>query len=212
MRIGINPAQVAWSGESSQIVLGSRDGSNVSALAFSFRAFVSPYGQGSGLILLTEPERPAGWPDACNLVMSDNQVLTKWLMERFIVNRPEFDSLPALKATSWQALLFATRRSRLPDGGETQSFQGSAVSVELEWSSVSPPSQVVLPPHQTFAGAHAVYALILGAQMAEIRVGGAKLPGTTARHGVNGSGGYLTHLAKSETWMHGAGQSDNNAA
>src|SRR5450631_3774470 len=80
----INTGKVEWSGENPGIYFKSgTDGAWV-ALSVFFRVVTSPHGRGTGLLVLGEPDTPAGQPGAMNFCITDNTPLMRYLIADFV--------------------------------------------------------------------------------------------------------------------------------
>ncbi len=139
-RTSINPGRVEWCGENPFIQL--QEGGSVSALALFFRIVLSPYGRGCAGLVLGAPHRAAGWPDAPNLLMTDNQRLLRRIVDGWVNGMPAFRDLPGLGGMTWIDL---EESLRIPDpaaGRHTESLSGAGVSVELIWDGLGAPFAV----------------------------------------------------------------------
>ncbi|MCY4101566.1 MAG: hypothetical protein OXF46_11715, partial [Rhodobacteraceae bacterium] len=84
MRTAINPGRIEWSGENPGIYLKENADGDYSTLGLFFRVVLSPYGSGTGAIVLGEPDTPKGWPKVPNFIIGDNQRLFMWLIEGWV--------------------------------------------------------------------------------------------------------------------------------
>ena len=205
-RTSINPGRVEWCGENPFIQL--QEGGSVSALALFFRIVLSPYGRGCAGLVLGAPHRAAGWPDAPNLLMTDNQRLLRWIVDGWVNGMPAFRDLPGLGGMTWIDL---EESLRIPDpaaGRHTESLSGAGVSVELIWDGLGAPFAVEAGETGLPSGPHDLYAVLAEATDARVLVDGEEIPGQVAQMEHFGRSMKSAQLALSVTWVASSGEED----
>ena len=195
----VNPGRVEWSGENPGIYL--KDGQGTwQALAVYFRVVTSPYGMGSGAILIGAPSSAAGYPTAPNLCLSNNEPLMRWLVDNFASRFASFRGAVGLPAMTYHAAdSFATT-------GDGRSFHqeqisGGELSIALRWDSLAAPFAVDVPPAMSATGLHQMYSVFVEAAAGSIVLNGARLPGTVVQRDFLDRRMSTAFLAFSETWI-----------
>ena len=100
-RVPVNPGRVEWAGDNPGIYLRESPDGPWSGLGIFFRVLFSAHGQGSVMIILGDPEKAQGFPDARNLCITTNIEMTRYLVMDFVSRFPSFRSQPALEAMTW---------------------------------------------------------------------------------------------------------------
>ena len=204
-RVSINPGRVEWCGESHRIGLHDQDHLPPVSLAMFFRVCLSPHGRGSGCMLLGAPGRGAGWPDAPNLLMTDNQRLLRWIVDVWTRHDPEFGDMPALDAMSWLDLESATSRCRQADGRCGEILRGQGVTINLAWEKIGPPIPLELDQASSMTGRHELYAVCCEASIASIMINGTRLAGQPSSRPQFGQQLSTAWRRYSETWVRAGG-------
>lgn len=196
----ITPGLVDWTGENPGILLKNDDGSFAS-MALFFRVAWSPVGQGQVLLLYGTPGSAEAEPDAPNILLSDNNALSHYLLENFIGklgafrDSPAFDNLTHVSAQS-------IRSSGDPMGHRyTETVAGEGYCVELVWEDLESPRALELTPEQVGTGEHTMFTLLVPAQQAQIIVNGKSLPGVVGTRVQAGMETTTAFLYFSETWV-----------
>jgi len=195
----VNPGMVEWSGENPGIYLKDDQGA-WQALAVYFRVVTSPYGMGSGAIVLGAPATGTGHPIAPNLCLSNNEPLMRWLVEHFVSRFASFRGVPALPAMTYHA----ARAFETTGDGRTfhqESLRGEGVSVDLRWEMLRAPFAVDVAPATSATGKHQMYSVFVEAADGSIRVNGARLPGRVIQRDFLDRRMSTAFLAFSETWI-----------
>ncbi|HLX29071.1 MAG TPA: hypothetical protein VKV24_11380 [Casimicrobiaceae bacterium] len=195
----VNPGKVEWSGENPGIYLKDENGA-WQALAVYFRVVASPYGPGSGAIVIGSPTTSAGHPDVPNLCLSNNEPLMRWLVEHFVSRFASFRGVAGLPAMSHRAAdTFQTTGN-----GRTfhqESLRGQDASVTLRWESLRSPFAVDVPPAMSATGRHQMYSVFVEAAQGTIEVDGNRLPGKVIERDFLDRRMSTAFLAFSETWI-----------
>jgi len=90
----ITPGVVDWTGENPGILLKNDDGS-FSAMSLFFRIAWSPVGQGQVMLIYGTPDQEQGTYEAPNVILSDNEKLSHYLLDNFIGRPGVFRDAPA---------------------------------------------------------------------------------------------------------------------
>lgn len=197
----ITPGRVDWTGENPGILLKEREDGPFTAMALFFRIAWSPAGQGHVLLLYEHPERAESLPRSCNVLISDNEPLARFLKDNFIAKLAAFRDAPAFGALS-HVPARAFRASGDPMShryGESISAEGLAV--ELVWEELEPPLALELVPELTGTREHTMFTVLVPARQARIMLNGKALPGRPARRVQAGIETTTAFLYFSETWV-----------
>ncbi len=200
-RIAINPGKVDWSGENPGIYLKTDESGDYSALALFFRVVLSPHGRGHAALVLGAPDTATGWPDASNLIVTDNQAMMRWIVDGWVRHMPTFRGRPGLEAMTW---LDCDRVEKTPADIRTRYSEkliGPDVTVEMVWREMGPPIPVEVTAANSATGAHEMYSVFLEAASADILIDGLALPGKVASRTFFGRTMSTAFLAFSETWV-----------
>ena len=201
MRTSINPGKVEWSGENPGIYLKENADGNYSTLGLFFRIVLSPYGSGTGAIILGDPDTPSGWPHVPNFIIADNQRLFIWLIEDWVRKMPTFVGRVGLENMTWIDLLGSTKYPTDLKSNYTETLMGKDVEVQMIWKDLGSPLPVELTKANSVTKAHEMYAVFLEAQEAQIMVNNTPLKGSVASRQFFGKTMSTAFLALSETWV-----------
>ena len=196
----ITPGVVDWTGENPGILLKNDDDS-FAAMALFFRVAWSPVGQGQVLLLYASPNEENGSTEAPNIILSDNDELSHYLLENFIGRLAAFRDAPA-----FQSLTHLVAQS-VHSGGDPMSHRysetvaGEGYTIELVWEQLEAPRALELMPNQVGSGIHTMYTVLVPAQQAQIIVNGKSLPGKLGTRVQAGFETTTAFLYFSETWI-----------
>lgn len=194
----INPGRVVWSGENPGIYLKDEQG-EWQTLAVYFRVVTSPSGPGAGILVLGAPRAAAGWPDATNFCLSNNEPLMRWLVKDFVSLFASFRGMAGLAAVTYLA---ADSTRTAGDGRfHEETVSGSGVIARMRWESLSPPFAADVPPATSATGAHQMYSVFVEAQSGSIHVNEQMMPGKVIDRDFLGRRMRTAFLAFSETWV-----------
>lgn len=200
MQSPIHPGKVAWTGDNPGIYLKETDDGPWTGLATYFRINYSPFGLGRGVLLLEQPDEAATLPRACNVCITDNEPLARYLMAGFFSKFASFRVSAGTQAVSYLPLLEAR------SAGDTRSrYQEILRSAELEvvmtWDGLTEPYAVDMPPEKGPTQRHEMYSLFIDAASAGITVNGRPLRGRVTTRNFDGGKKSSAFLAFSESWM-----------
>ncbi|MBC7608649.1 MAG: hypothetical protein H7228_03590 [Polaromonas sp.] len=195
----VNPGKVIWSGENPGIYLKDASGAWQS-LSVYFRVVTSPFGPGTGVVVLGAPQVASGWPGTSNLCLSTNQALMRWLVSDFVSRFASFRDAPGLRS---MAYLPATSCQTSGDGQtfHEEALQGDQLSVVLRWENLSEPFAVDVPPAMSATGEHQMYSVFVEAQSGSIKINGIALPGQVIERDFLGRRLNTAFLAFCESWI-----------
>jgi hypothetical protein len=196
----LNPGTIFWTGENPGIMLKERDDGPWSALALFFRIAWSPAGQGHALLLLERPELAKSLPDAANVIMGDNEPLTRLLMTEFVGKLGAFSDPPGFKAAKRLAISEA-RAGGDPSSRYSERVTGGGLDVELVWDGLGRPTALELPPPLTGTKAHTMFSLLVESRDPAILVNGRRLPGKPVPRVQAGIQTTSAFLYFAETWI-----------
>lgn len=196
----IHPGAVDWSGENPGIYLKEDPAGPWTGLATFFRIVWSPFGMGSGVLVLDEPNVEAGLPQVRNFCISDNDKLARWLVDEFFSRFMSFRVSPGVRALTYLPLVTCER------AGDTRSrYQEIVRSADLEvvmtWDGLSAPYAVDMPPEKGPTKAHEMYSVFLDATEASVTVNGRPLRGRVTERDFADTRRSTAFLAFSESWM-----------
>jgi hypothetical protein len=196
----IHPGPVAWSGENPGIYLKERDDGPWTGLMCFFRVVYSPHGMGTGIVVLDEPNREAGRPDADNFCITDNEPLARYLVADFFSKFASFRVSPAINAISYLPLT-DVRRSGDTLTTYSEIVQASDVEVVATWNDLSAPYAVDMPTGNGPTKQHQMYSVFLDAPNASVTINGRPLKGRVTERDFAGTRKSTAFLAFSESWM-----------
>lgn len=201
-RVSINPGRVDWSGENPGIYLKSDPSAeSYDVLSLFFRVVLSPFGRGHAGLVLGQPDCDAGWPDAPNFIMTDNQRMMRWIVDGWVSKMPTFVGKSGLQAMTWLDCDSIERRPGDLKTRYSETVRGSGVMLEMIWRDMGPPLPVEVTKDNSATKVHEMYSVFLEARAAEVRVNGTSLPGQVAERQFFGRTMSTAFLAFSETWV-----------
>lgn len=193
----VNPGQVVWSGDNPGISLQDPQG-RWQTMAVYFRVVSSPHGAGSDILVLGDPFSTRGWPQAPNMLVSDNENLMRWLVADFVSRFASFRGALGLHAMTY---LHAKAIETAGDGRtfHEQSMRATGVRVAMRWDDLGVPMAVDVPPAMSATGEHQMYSVFIEARQGRISVDGQSLPGKVIIRDFLGGRMSTAFLALSET-------------
>ena len=201
-RTSINPGRVDWSGENPGIYLKTDPASDAyDTLALFFRVVLSPYGRGHAAIVLGAPDKAKGWPDAPNMIMTDNQRMMRWIVDGWVTKMPTFIGKPGLDAMAWLDCDSVEKRPGNLRSRYSESLRGSGVTLQMVWTDLGDPLPIEVTKENSAIKAHEMYSVFLEAKAAQIILNGTPLPGHVAERKFFGRTMSTAFLAFSETWV-----------
>ncbi|MFT5503504.1 MAG: hypothetical protein ACI845_002546 [Gammaproteobacteria bacterium] len=196
----ITPGVVDWTGENPGILLKNDDDS-FSAMALFFRVAWSPVGQGQVLLLLGSPNESIDKAEAPNIILSDNDELSRYLLGNFIGRLAAFRDAPAFKGVRHLMAQSIVSSGDPMSHRYSETVTGDGYCIELVWEELESPRALELMPDQVGSGIHTMFTVLVPAQQAQILVNGKSLPG---KLGTRVQAGYETtsaFLYFTETWI-----------
>jgi len=198
-RTSINPGSVEWCGENSCICL--KQGKRDSALALLYRVVLSPHGRGCGCIVLGAPDDGAGWPQAPNLLLADNQPLMRWVVDGWVSRMQQFRNLAGFGHMTWLDLDSSVRIPGADGLRHAETLRGPGVEVELNWWNLGMPVPVEAGREHSGTGRHEMYSVFVEAGKASVLINGTELSGSVANRKMFGRTMKSAFLALSQTWV-----------
>lgn len=199
-RVPVNPGQVEWSGDKPGIYLKRNADGPFTALALLFRVVLSPHGCGTAMLVLGDPDLAAGWPDARNLCITDNQALCTYLLDGFVANMPAFRGKAGLMHASFLPLT-AARTMGSTDSRFSEVVHSGTLVAEMAWEQLGTPFAVEAGKEQSSTGTHEMVSIFLEARTAQITLGGKSLDGQVAKRQMFDRAISTACLSFSETWI-----------
>ena len=200
-RVPINPGRVDWSGENPGIYLKDRPDGDYTTLAVFFRVVLSPYGRGQAAVVLGAPDEAKGWPDAPNLIVTDNQRMMRWIIDGWLSKFPTFLGREGLAAMTWLDCESVVTAPTDLKTRYSETLRAPGVTVDLIWETLGPPLPVEVTKENSATKEHEMYSVFQEAKSAEIRLNGTALPGFVADRQFFGRTMSTAFLAFSETWV-----------
>jgi len=196
----IHPGRVEWTGENPGIYLKDEQNGPWTGLATFFRVVYSPYGMGSGVLVLDQPDTPKGLPEVKNFCISDNETLARFLVDRFFSRFASFRVSRGTGAITYLAAIDVQRagdtRSRYQEIVKSNDFE-----VVLTWEGLGEPYAVDMPAEKGPTKAHQMYSLFIDAAGASVTINGKPLQGRVVNRDFAGTTKSTAFLAFSESWM-----------
>lgn len=196
----IHPGRVDWTGENPGIYLKETQDGPWTGLATFFRVVYSPYGMGSGVVVLDQPGTARGLPEVHNFCISDNEALARFLVDKFFSRFASFRVSPGIGAISYLAATEVQRagdtRSRYQEIVKSDGFE-----VVMTWGGLGQPYAVDMPAEKGPTKEHQMYSLFLDASEAEVTINGKPLKGRIAVRDFADTKKSTAFLAFSESWM-----------
>ena len=199
-RVAVNPGKVDWSGDNPGIYLKETRDGDWSSLATFARVTYSPHGPGRVMIVLGAPDLGRGYPEANNLCVTDNEPLSRYLIDEFFSKFPSFAGRAGLAAMTILPLDRAETRGGL-DHAYCEVVASGEVSLEMTWRQIGAPFAIEVGPAHAVTGAHDMYSLFFEAKDASISVNGTALAGRAVERQFFGRPMSTAFLAFSETWV-----------
>jgi len=199
-RLPVNPGRVEWAGDKPGIYLRESPDGPWTALGIFFRVLFSAYGRGSAMMILGDPAKALGFPDARNLCITTNIEMTQYLVRDFVARFPSFRDQPALEAMTW---LKAESHCSSGDmkASWTETMTASGCEAKMHWAELGEPFAVEVTPKDCATGLHDMYSVFLEARTASILLNGKSVSGHVCERVFFGREMSTAFLAVSETWV-----------
>ncbi len=195
-----NPGKVEWSGENPGIYLKTDPAGDWSSLGIFFRVVLSPHGSGNTMIVLEQPDEPAGFPQCNNICLTDNRDLTEYLISDFMSKFPSFRGKKGLDAMTYHDIDQVFSRGDLSQY-RTESVLSQDMEVVMKWEDLGEPFAAEVAVEASATGEHEMYSVFLEAKSASISVNGHQFPGSVVSRNFLGREMSTAFLAISETWI-----------
>ncbi|NDB00664.1 MAG: hypothetical protein EBY25_06940 [Betaproteobacteria bacterium] len=144
--------------------------------------------------------KAAGWPEARNLCLSNNEPLMRWLVDEFVSRFASFRGASGLQSMTYLKADHMTSRAEGTSFHEEQ-LAGGGASLALRWEDLGTPFAVDVPPAMSSTGAHQMYSVFVESEQASITVNGRRLSGQAFPRPFMGRTASSAFLAFSETWL-----------
>ena len=196
----IIPGEIAWTGENPGIYLKEHADGPWTGLATFFRIMWSPYGRGSGVLLLDRPSEAAGLPGTRNFCITDNQPMARHLVAEFFSKFASFRVSAGTGAISYLPLTHVAR------GGDarteySETIASAEFTVVMTWKGLGAPYAVDMPPEKGPTKVHQMVSLFVDSGEAAVTVNGTPLAGKVAVRDFADTKKSTAFLAFSETWI-----------
>jgi len=200
MRVPVNPGQVEWSGDNPGIYLKQDPDGPFTTLSLFFRVLFSPHGRGTAMLVLGDPDQPCGWPQARNICITDNQALTRYLIDAFVANMPAFRGRAGLPHARFLPLT-AARSVGDTTSRYAEVVESDGLVAEMAWQDIGAPFAVEVRQDQSSTGTHEMVSIFMEARSAQVTVAGQALAGRVTDRQMFGRTISTAFLALSETWI-----------
>lgn len=199
--IPINPDHLDWTGDNPGIMLKEREDGPWSALALFFRIAWSAHGRGTALVLYERPDVALTFPGVCNLVITDNDPMARYLMQDFVARFGVFGEVAAFSAMRYLPLTYARTTGDPSSNRVTETVCSGNLAVELLFEELGKPTALELPPALSGTGAHTMFSLLVESRRAAIMVNGRTLPGKPVPREQAGIQTTTAFLYYAESWL-----------
>ena len=198
----LNPGSVVWSGENHGILLKRDPEGPWSALMLFFRLHYSPEGSGTALLLYEQPDVAASLPEACNVMISDNQPMARYLLNEFVgkLGNSPFAASAAFGAVQFLELT-ASRTTGDAISEFTEVVEAADLEVELTWRELGTPTALELPKELTGGKENDMYSLLIESRDPGITINGRRLAGKPVGRVQADIQTTTAFLYFSETWI-----------
>lgn len=196
----INPGKVEWSGENPGIYLRDEPDGPWITLAVFGRIVVSPHGRGHFMLLLERPDEAKGMPDVANVLLTDNDAMTDYILRDFVSRFPTFRDRAGLAAMTRLPIESVSASGDIHTS-YNETVTGGDVEIALTWKELGVPFAVDVDKEQSATGEHQMYSLFVEAGSAEIAVNGRVLEGNVYPRQFFGRPMSSAFLAFCETWL-----------
>ncbi|WP_341648195.1 hypothetical protein [Thauera humireducens] len=198
----VKPGAVDWTGDNPFIYLKTDPEGDWSALALYFRIALSPHGVGQAMLVLEAPYQPE-YPKARRLMLTDNPVMARYLVDDFVKHFGLFRPCTALLDS---VSIVGGAQFSCHDEGKGLHIQRAThaqegLSLEMHWEGLQRPFMAAVPADKTQTGVHEMFSVFQPATSGWVAVNGERLPGTTVERDFFGSRAASAALAFSETWV-----------
>lgn len=200
IRTPVNAGLVEWSGDNPGIYLKHHADGPFTAMALFFRVVLSPHGRGTAMLVLGDPDVARGWPAASNLCITNNQALSRYLIDDFVRNMPTFRGKAGLSCATFLPLT-AARTLGNADSRFAEVVESGTLIVEMAWEQLGKPFAVEVKKDQSATGTHEMVSIFLEARVAQITLGGKALDGMVTDRNLFGQTISTAFLSFSETWI-----------
>ena len=194
------PGAVQWSGENPGMYLKESADGPFTSLASFYRVDTSPHGSGVGVVLLEAPGTPASSPEALNVCVSDNEALSRYLVEHYISTFGSFKGQPGLQGLEYRALTAHSTQNDMPKS-YTEHLGAEGVAISLTWAGLGDPFMVDMPAEQGPTGIYRMFSLFVDCNDARATINGRALKGRSFPRDFAGRQSTTAFLAFSETWI-----------
>lgn len=199
-RVPVNSGKVEWSGDNPGIYLKTDPDGDWTSLAVYFRIALSPHGRGRAMMILEEPDRASGFPDAVNVCITDNVPMTNYLLDGFLSKFPTFRGRPGLASMTTLAMTGAETTGDF-EGDYAEVMTADGLEAKMVWRGLGGPFPVEVSPAECATGEHDMYSMFLEAGGAEILINGRAIDGSVVKRPFFGISMSSAFLAFSETWV-----------
>ena len=197
----VRTGNVDWTGENPGMLLKTDPAGDWSVLMLFFRIVWSPVGPGNILLLYENPNKNAGMPECCNVIMADNEVLRDYIKTGFIEKLGTFGDVPAYSASSQLKIDKVVTEGDPCGDFYSETVIGDGLSIKLVWEELGKPTALELPPELTGTGEHVMYSLLVDSKSCFVEVNGRKLEGHPVSREQAGLELSTAFLYYSETWI-----------
>ena len=199
-RIPINPGKVEWVGDNPGIFLKESEDGDWVSLALYFRVVYSPKGCGKAILVLDEPDRAEGYPNANNLCITDNEPMMRYLVADYAQQFPAFRGSSGLQAVTYLPLESSETLGDFHND-YSEVVHGDGVSLRMTWRQIGEPVAIEVTPEHAVTGAHDMYNVFIPAGQAEIAINDQLMSGSVIPRPLFGQSMNSAFLAFSETWV-----------
>ncbi len=139
-------------------------------------------------------------PDVANVLMTDNDAMTDYILRDFVSKFPTFRNRAGLTAMT-RVPIENIKTSGDTHGAYMETVTGGNIEIIMAWGELGEPFAVDVDKDQSATGEHQMYSLFVEAGSAEITVNGRTLKGNVYPRQFFGRSMSSAFLAFSETWI-----------
>lgn len=152
------------------------------------------------MLVLGDPDVAAGWPESRNLCITDNQALSRYLLDGFVAKMPSFRGKAGLTYASFLPLT-AARTVGSTDSRFAEVVQSNTLVAEMAWEQLGRPFAVEAGKEHSYTGIHEMVSIFLEARTAQVTLAGKPLDGQAAKVQMFDRTISTAFLSLSETWI-----------
>ncbi|WP_137389022.1 NAD-dependent dehydratase [Rhodoligotrophos defluvii] len=190
---------VDWTGDNPYIYLKEDPAGDWSSLCLFFRIVASRFGRGHAILILENPYTGED-PGAIRLCLTDNEPLSRFLLDDFVRKFGLFRQAVALDKMVLVTDARFTTEAEYPTFLCEKATHAGGEAI-LCWEGLGEPFAVDVPPERSQTGRHEMFSVFQPASSAWASVNGKRVRGNTVERDFFDRRVQSAALAHSETWV-----------